>query len=1079
MFNKYRYLRESKDETPSALQDNLLSKNERGELQYVDPRTNKSWFLVGCEMSTYFEYYVFPNHKAFLKYLESLKEDTRNFHEVIIGEVPQKIKIDIDCETEAQDNSLRKHLETFICNIESATAKVFSREYNANLSADNFLRFDSSGKSPNGYKYSFHLIVDGFYVANHLEAKYITRLILEQLSDNPLAKYIDTGVNKHNQNFRIVNNCKLGQPNRFKRHVNHQWERQKISFKRTLVQSTEGCQGLPELVIPQDSPGDIAPGNAQVNLAKGDLNEIAKISRKYTGGCVHKETFAYGKGYILVFSRVESSYCHLCERAHDNDNCYLYVVIFEGICSVYFKCRRADATSVGSALFAGDFVATSADSFETSRETAEEEAPSETEREDIAGGNLLRYKSAKVREFELCDTLCVRAPMKMGKTKRMIEFIRNNFADEGMNLPRVIILSFRHTFSNEIKANLPEFHLYNEIEGSIKHRKVIIQVESLHRLIVGSRQVPDLLVLDESESILEQFGSGLMKYPNNVWNVFEWLLTYSKHVLAMDALLSNRTLQVLHKMRIEGHPERSIRLHHNTYKNAKKDTYWTTIEKPKWYASLFADLDDGLKVAVAMSSLKEAEVLYKLLEKRVDLRVGFYSSKTLNSIKREHFANVGTYWKNYDVLIYTPTVSAGVSFEETWYDKIYGWFSRTSCPVETCIQMLGRVRNVSKREYVIGFDLAGDFALPTTIDGIKNSLRATRESLYKNYDDDMLDFSLNLQGEVEIKDTKYNVLWLWNAVIKNKSRQNFVGRFQQHLESFGANLNVLQEVYCDEEELKNLRKDSNIAKREIEAIHARLISEAPEITAQEAEEIRARRELDDVFEEEKASVEKRALRNFYGWNHRITPDFVMRYGVPKVKRWFHNLRKIAKYPTFEEALKTIQTEERLLFEEYQKNGMTNTEIGFNYEFEKHFIAIFFLRTLGTDNIQKPKAISQSAFSQAITSVREQMVNSLRDLPRVYGIKGPTQNQLEEDDSFDKTCLKYMKKVLLMMYGLRVVSKNGIHNVAGVKMFSFSRNLVNNNEVPNIFSKFRDDLIQEEESVREKPPERDDDPLKDV
>jgi hypothetical protein len=147
------------------------------------------------------------------------------------------------------------------------------------------------------------------------------------------------------------------------------------------------------------------------------------------------------------------------------------------------------------------------------------------------------------------------------------------------------------------------------------------------------------------------------------------------------------------------------------------------------------DLSAGKKICIPASSLEEAETLYEIIkEKFPSLSVRFYSSKTPIMEKKEHFSNVSMWWVC-DVLIYTPTVSAGISFELDHFDKIYAYFSDKSCSVETTMQMLGRVRSLRDKTYVCCLGLTpGAVESPTTLETISRALYYNqREALFKTW----------------------------------------------------------------------------------------------------------------------------------------------------------------------------------------------------------------------------------------------------------------------------------------------------------------------------------------------------------
>jgi len=89
---------------------------------------------------------------------------------------------------------------------------------------------------------------------------------------------------------------------------------------------------------------------------------------------------------------------------------------------------------------------------------------------------------------------------------------------------------------------------YKDIEGQIsldKPPKVIVQVDSLFRL--NEKQCPDLLIIDEIESILEKINSS-----GRLWSViytFIKLMRFSKKVVVMDGLMEKASIKYLNILR--------------------------------------------------------------------------------------------------------------------------------------------------------------------------------------------------------------------------------------------------------------------------------------------------------------------------------------------------------------------------------------------------------------------------------------------------------------------------------------------------------------------------------------------------
>ena len=180
----------------------------------------------------------------------------------------------------------------------------------------------------------------------------------------------------------------------------------------------------------------------------------------------------------------------------------------------------------------------------------------------------------------------------------------------------------------------------------------------------------------------------------------KWMMNTAKHVVCMDANLGDHTYNTVQRMR----PSPPIHLHWNKYSHAKDDKFHFTTNMGEWMGHLLNAVGNGQKIVVPVNSINHGKVIEEMIKKLFEgKQVRLYSSETLPSIKREHFRHVDSYWSDLDVLIYTPTVSAGVSFEMEHFDALYACFNDGSCDVETCRQMLGCVQNLGTKEHFICF----------------------------------------------------------------------------------------------------------------------------------------------------------------------------------------------------------------------------------------------------------------------------------------------------------------------------------------------------------------------------------------
>ncbi|PKY33228.1 hypothetical protein RhiirB3_451966 [Rhizophagus irregularis] len=298
-----------------------------------------------------------------------------------------------------------------------------------------------------------------------------------------------------------------------------------------------------------------------------------------------------------------------------------------------------------------------------------------------------------------------------------------------------------------------------------------------------------------------------------------------------------------------------------------------TADESDWIGSILKALSSGQKIVIPMNCLKDAKAIEELLRSQFSgKKIELYSNETLPSKKKEHFGDVHTDWSELDVLIYTPTVSAGISFESVHFDAIFACFTDNSCDIETCRQMLARVRNLSTREHFICFRLVNTcHSLPVTTDAISQQLHDKRTGLYQTVSDVALQF-------VDL--VAYT----------------------------GARVNVLPTH--DPDDVKAHQTSFRMIKTDLENAHCEAVASSPKITDVYAFDIYERLENEeDVTVQEKNSFKKFNLLNFYDFGEEISPEFVKNYSKPAVKQVFTNLENITRGKTVDEALLKMRDHE--------------------------------------------------------------------------------------------------------------------------------------------------------------------------
>jgi hypothetical protein len=1045
-------------------------------------------FIVKNEVS----YRVYPSLKAFKEDLDSMNIASRAFHEVIFGSKTQKLKFDIDAPMDKipevnavnednapavpaivlNDEDIDPQMAEFLKEIESikidteetpidkckhmlneitrTISDVFFITYGIDLQRDNLVICAS--EDPSGKKFSVHIIINGYAVKGHKQAHEFQSRLNNYL--NPAYKtLIDCSVNKSLQNFRIAGCHKTGDERVKKIISNH-------SFYDSIITNTSGCIILNDLVAPVQT-------EVKFNVHPDDAKEVLDICSK--DGILEHHELHMCKNNMFIFRRLKSSRCEFCERDHDKDNTLLVTIRNDnGIINVFKSCRKfiAENGVTNASIHMGNFISASAP-VEVHNETDQQKHervlaswgdkiiqkavadvknnvelfPKRSLFDNLSPVHKHIYRENTLRDFELTPTLCVKAMMKMGKTKALRNYIEKYFNNK-LTPNKIVFVSFRQTFSGNIKEIFNDFTLYSDVKGPLIQRKIIVQVESLYRVAVDA-EPPDLLVLDECESIFEQFDSGLLRNFTDCFAKFKWLMKYSKHIVAMDANLQNRTYNIFARLRPNfADADAGIIYHCNEHKNATDDKYYVTSNKLKWLGVLYSTVESDERIAVPMSSLSEAKILVRNLERKFpEKSIKLYSSETSMTEKKIHFANVHRYWSQYDVLVYTPTVSAGVSFELEHFHKIFGYFTDQSCPVETCVQMIGRIRNVQEHSFYICLAASGN-SLPVTTETIKEHLFNKRENLSRSFDDIGLTPEYGPIGEIKYHYSDYFYVWLENARVKNLSKNSFIKRFVHFISETGAVIDELTEKVfnestgmssivdgCVNQELVIIQEMHAHIKTEIRAELCKNVAESPELEEEEVVDIQnAMMAQQDITDIQKHAYEKYKLRSEYKFYGDIDETFVNIYLSSKNRRIFKNLTRILSHENVKDSLNQIQSEELANYAHNMEmdEKFHHIDVNRKYVFDQHRYAIGLLQMCGWESIKDPKYIHKALlYNQLIDNEKAYWDTMSRACPE-FELRKPRVEKLRllrnDQTKYVAAVIHSINAILEIMYGINIITR---------------------------------------------------------
>jgi hypothetical protein len=1089
-------------------------------------------------------YLQFASRDQFWGWQDALPPHRRNFHEVVFGDTPQRLKFDIDAtpaEVDRLDAGVLDRLTPgWLAPEEQITTKELDFdldcvlygqpttrvkppplpattqnkanamvEYMVGVIVDAFTsrypdrpltdkdvlvmssllpgasdekrtplgEVQAAAKTAKTQKYSYHLVVAPYSVADHHEAKAFTQYVIALAKEEcpQLAAFIDPQVNNRTQTFRLSGSQKPGS------------HRPKIMCP-VLAARLQSAPPIADCktTITQPPTAQVLPKQAEAatsapaeSLTDEDERRVLACARANLASPT-SHRYRRRVGRLFIYERVRPSFCTLCERIHDNDNTLMLLVApaEDGVSSQKAQVTELCRHGAGKGNVLGEVECTpgafpaasggNAEAVDTKSQTrieAQIAALAAGRRDparygcdhsfdDLPSERKVEYNSPAMQPYALVDTLAVKAQVGVGKTRQLRAHLDAHYPQRGeksLDPPFVIrFVTFRQTFSESLRKSFPEFVVYSDVQSRQINAgaapRLIVQVESLGRLLADcsdTAEPVDLLIFDESESILAQFSSGLHQSFNEAFATFQWLLKNSRRVICLDANLSDRTFRTLAR----GRPEHPAHYHCNAFSRAAGDTVNVTVRRAVWLDQLLAQLGNDKRVVVASSSLREAKaVLHLVAEMYPRKKTKLYSSETPQGEKVLHFADVNTYWNDLDVLVYTPTVSAGVSYERAGFDCMFAFLSPASCDVETARQMLGRVRALRDKTFYVCIPSNPGASYPTDIAVLERYVYERREFICANHESRRAPSTVEFDPKtatIRPYRSAFFPLWLENCRITNLSRNDYAGRFVDQVATTGAKVVYLTPEPGSEDAVKHTNKIRKSAVDAVDAAADDRIVAAPDVPQSDVVALQTRiREAasgrasgPEITAVEVSTVRRFYLRNTYKWAGAIDRDFVHLYDQTNVKEVHRNLQIILWGPSEAASLVRLHDQERKLynmsaagasvarygFSASRVAGFENADIRHRYRYPAHCWCYRFVRLCGFDSILDPAEIPVKGVWYRLYAGRAALGSSMESILQEFGIRHPGYEKMASSDPkiCAETFLAVFNAALRKTYGVVV------------------------------------------------------------
>lgn len=404
------------------------------------------------------------------------------------------------------------------------------------------------------------------------------------------------------------------------------------------------------------------------------------------------------------------------------------------------------------------------------------------------------------------NTIVLSLKMGAGKTQSIAEYIN------AANPKKVLIVVFRRALADSIKKALNDngvtgFVDYREVKGDLTQDRLIVQLDSLHRVKPFGRK-NDLFIGDEMLSLLSHFMADT--HVNATWNFYHFVQIVKKANTAIIAdadfhRFSNRGIWFLHLC------DREYVLFQTT-KNRNKKYLVNVHTKTKLLEMANAFLKDGKKIAV-VSNLKSFIESCKFGEFEGKKYVGGAN----HEIDMEYIKTKAQY------IAFSPAVDAGVDIsisdvaQRFDYVFCYGKATDKAASVRSLNQMIGRIRDIKSNTILYCIDYAFGEIRKHQLSAIYKEIQDCIEVKTK-LKKSLLEYPTNVSSNYIPLQSAFNTLWVYVESESRLSLKRFHSIFKKRRIEDGC---VFKNLMVKEEPMrKRGRGGSNSSRKKIKLFKA-------------------------------------------------------------------------------------------------------------------------------------------------------------------------------------------------------------------------------------------------------------------
>jgi hypothetical protein len=630
--------------------------------------------------------------------------------------------------------------------------------------------------------------------------------------------------------------------------------------------------------------------------------------------------------------------------------------------------------------------------------------------------------------------ICIQSEKGTGKTTNLLEALFNSNNSNINTDTKILVVSCRITFSYKILGDLKKygFSIYHDYKDyHIDAKRIVCQFDSLARLEISDY---DIIIIDECESLARYITSShYIKNPKAdlTLEIFQSLVLEAKQIYIMDADLSNRCLNYYKKL-IDLKEINDMHILINNYRPCNEYTL-VYSQKETWLKKLLDYVLNDKKIVIAMASNSKAKDIYKLLENKLEIeqnnkKILIINKETEENKKKNLLLNVNETWSEYDIIIYTPSVCMGVSFDiDEYFDNIFVYGCSDSLGAQELCQMIHRVRKPKDKNIYITVDNFKSYNREDdsiTYEQVEDMLCSDYYLTQNDLHNNLIKKKINKEKKIvyPYKDEPIYDLYVKNAKERIENNLNFTAclfgyaKFKQYKLEYlkSDDINTDKELWNELSELKTERTE----KEKEEKING--IMNAEDINKDDYIKL-IQKQNDYITLEEKYKINKYSIKLCYDVES-LPYDFIEKYYEKDKMKYFKNLNTIRN--TDEQ-----NTETKLnllkLNEKYESN-MTNCYVNFNTKnkYAYHFYPLEIIKKLDFDinNLSIIKTNINDKIDDKINEAIEFCEYKKYEIAYKYNMK-ITHKKIVDMTTNKK--IKYLNNILSSQYGLKIIknSKN--------------------------------------------------------